>query len=99
MRSTNADSERPLKTSPLLLKHTRFLTTRRDSVPTFVLRWAQSEMVVFWQNCTMSGHSGAVYAVAFSPSGNSILSGAADNLVKIWEVKTGAEVRNLVGVT
>jgi WD40 repeat protein len=32
-----------------------------------------------------------------SADGNSIVSGSADNLVKIWDVKTGAEVSIFVG--
>ena len=47
---------------------------------------------------TLTGHSGEVNSLAFSPDGDSVVSGAADMLVKIWDVKTGAEVRKLAGV-
>ena len=47
--------------------------------------------------CSVKGHSANVLSVALSADGNSIVSGSADNLVKIWDVKTGAEVSIFVG--
>ena len=50
---------------------------------------------------TLTGHSGGVSKVAFSRDGNlvtSVASGSSDKLVKIWDTKTGAEVRSFVGV-
>ena len=47
---------------------------------------------------TLTGHSGWVISVAFSPNGKRIVSGSEDNLVKIWEIATGAEVCGFVGV-
>jgi WD40 repeat protein len=47
--------------------------------------------------CTLSGHSGAVGSVAFSPDGNCVVSGSEDNLVKIWNTETGALVSSFVG--
>jgi len=52
---------------------------------------------VRWQVRTLTGHSGTVCSVAFSPDGTCILSGSADKLVKIWNAETGAEVRSSVG--
>jgi len=31
-----------------------------------------------------TGHKGAVYSVAMTPSGNTIVSGGADNSIRIW---------------
>ena len=42
--------------------------------------------------CTMTGHSGAVEAVAFSEDGSRIASASADRLVKVWDTETGNEV-------
>ena len=47
---------------------------------------------------TLTGHRRSVSAVDFSPDGNRIASGSSDGLVKIWDTKTGAEVRSFVGV-
>jgi len=41
---------------------------------------------------TLVGHSGTVQSVAFSPNGKRVVSGSSDNLVKIWNIETGAEV-------
>ena len=48
------------------------------------------------QECTLRGHSGSVYSVAFSPDGKHIVSGATDNTVKVWDVQTGKEVSVLL---
>jgi len=47
---------------------------------------------------TLTGHSGPVFVVAFSPNGNRVVSGSRERLVKIWDTETGAEVSSFVGV-
>ena len=42
---------------------------------------------------TLSGHVGQVLSVAFSPDGTRVIRGSEDNLVNIWNAKTGAKVR------
>jgi U4/U6 small nuclear ribonucleoprotein PRP4 len=44
-----------------------------------------------------TGHTGEVYAVAFSPDGSLIASGGADNIVRVWDAQTGAEMSKLEG--
>ena len=34
-------------------------------------------------------HDGAVFAVAFSPDGQTALTGSDDNTARLWDVKTG----------
>ena len=48
-----------------------------------------------WQVHSLTGHSRWVQSVAFSPNGNRVASGSDDNLVKIWDTDTGAEVSSL----
>jgi WD40 repeat protein len=59
-------------------------------------RWSQVRMG--WQVCTLTGHSGGVICVSFSPDGTRVVSGSHDQLVKIWDAVTGVEVRGFVGV-
>ena len=47
---------------------------------------------------TLTGHSSSVDIVAFSRDGNRVVSGSLDNLVKIWNTETGAEVSSFVGL-
>jgi WD40 repeat protein len=46
---------------------------------------------------TGEGHGAAVIAVAFSPDGQWLASGAADNMVRLWEVRSGRQVRVFAG--
>jgi WD40 repeat protein len=45
----------------------------------------------------LRGHVWAVNSVAFSPDGNIFVSGGADSNIKIWNSRTGREIRNLNG--
>ena len=55
-------------------------------------------MTLHWQVRTLSGHSQSVRAVAFSSDGKQIGTGSQDDLVKIWDADTGAEVNNSLAV-
>ena len=37
----------------------------------------------------MSGHSGSVSCICFSPSGTQLLSGSRDNTLRLWNLRTG----------
>jgi WD40 repeat protein len=43
------------------------------------------------------GHSGAIWSVAFSPSGSCLVTASQDKTAKVWEVATGKLLRNLTG--
>src|ERR1044071_1927312 len=45
------------------------------------------------------GHSDDINSVEYSPDGKYVLTGSSDKTVKLWEVETGREVRQLVGHT
>jgi len=46
---------------------------------------------------TLTGHTGSVLSVTFSPDGQFLASGSEDNTVKIWRVSDGKETRTLTG--
>jgi hypothetical protein len=39
---------------------------------------------------TLTGHTGEILAVAFSPDGRSVLSGSRDGTARLWDMATGA---------
>ena len=47
--------------------------------------------------CPLSGHSGCVRSVSWSPEGTKLASGSDDKTVRIWEVATGKELSQLRG--
>ena len=46
---------------------------------------------------TLTGHTDAVWSVAFSPDGQRIVSGSDDKTVKIWDANNGKELKTLTG--
>ena len=45
----------------------------------------------------LKGHTDVVYSVAFSSDGRQIVSGSADNSVRLWDASTGVELKELKG--
>jgi WD40 repeat protein len=58
--------------------------------------WPDKPRARFPGLCTLTGHSGLVTSVAYSPDGKHIVSGSCDKTVKIWDSTTGKEVIVLV---
>ena len=48
---------------------------------------------------TLTGHTAYVNSVAFSPDGNTIVSGSGDDTVRLWDVETGTLKNTLTGHT
>ncbi len=46
---------------------------------------------------TLAGHSGAVYAVAFSPDSQWLATGSLDETIRFWEIRSGQVIRTLPG--
>ncbi|MEG3436718.1 WD40 repeat domain-containing protein [Pannus brasiliensis CCIBt3594] len=45
----------------------------------------------------LTGHKDAVTSVALTPDGKTLVSGSADNTIKVWNLETGVESRTLTG--
>jgi WD40 repeat protein len=54
-----------------------------------------------WDVCTgqllktLQGHTNQVWAVAFSPDGQTLASGSSDETIKIWDIETGKCLQTL----
>jgi len=51
------------------------------------------------QTAILSGHTGWVTSLAFSPNGTSLVSGNGDKTIKHWDVQTGGVVKTFHGHT
>ena len=48
---------------------------------------------------TLTGHTGTVDSVSFSPDGQTLASGSSDKTIRLWNVHTGQTLRTLKGHT
>ena len=65
---------------------------------------SRNEQIRLWSldskmSRTLSGHTGAVRAIAFSADGQILVSGGDDKTIKIWHPQTGQLLRTLTGHT
>lgn len=45
----------------------------------------------------LKGHSGSVVSMAFSPDGSLILTGSTDQTARLWDARSGSEIRRFTG--
>jgi WD40 repeat protein len=61
--------------------------------------WFHLSRRVHGERLTLTGHRGEVYAVAFSPNGRELASGAQDGTIKFWDPVSGQELATVLAHT
>ncbi len=64
-----------------------------------LLARAADEPIALTPAVTFKGHQNVVYSAAFSPDGTLVATGSFDQAIKLWDAKTGKEVRTFAGTT
>ncbi|TFY56398.1 hypothetical protein EVJ58_g7671 [Rhodofomes roseus] len=70
------------------------MSSNTDDIPRLVSGMQQS-----WGPCLsiMEGHFDNVTSVAFSPTGDKVVSGSGDGTIRLWNVETGSHLHTLYG--
>ncbi len=70
----------------------RLAVSGRDAVLVYELGAAGRPLTL-----RLEGHTGFVYAIAYSPHGDQIATGGWDNSIRLWDAATGRQIRTLLG--
>jgi tetratricopeptide (TPR) repeat protein len=77
--------------SSLVVSKVKAIFTAIPSVPSNVFIRFVSELQ------TLTGHGNLVRSVAFSPDGNTLVSGSSDQTIKLWRVRDGRLMKTITG--
>ncbi len=61
--------------------------------------WRYVHKLCNGQSLTLTGHTGMVWCVVWSPDGTKVLTGGQDNTARIWDARSGRELLVLKGHT
>ncbi len=75
----------------------RQLLEQTATVPERGFEWYYWQRQLHTSLATLRGHNEPIHTVAFSPDGDRIVTGSADNTAKVWDAHTGAELLTLKG--
>ena len=70
----------------------------RLAVASFIGIWLY-DMATHREVALLTGHTGRVYSVTFSPDGRTLASGSGDKTIRLWDGVTGEHQRTLTGHT
>ena len=97
-----------IEQAPLQLYCSALVFAPRNSIirrqfEDYILDWIQLKPKVqaHWNAAlqTLEGHTDSVWSVAFSPNGKQVVSGSADQTVRLWDAATGTALQTLEGHT
>ena len=98
-----------LKTSFIIVEDRSFYVTKMafspdgNTIATCGGRWTAH--IDIWDIAssslknTLIGHTGGVYAIAFSPDGKTLASGSFDNTICLWDVSAGEHKSSIIAHT
>lgn len=85
----------PTDSRPLLLQTTLTLIHRYTKDGDILFSCAKDQVICAWFSAngerlgTYHGHQGALWTIDIDPSTTLLASGAADNTVRLWDIRTG----------
>jgi WD40 repeat protein len=88
-------ASRPASAEEVLGVLTRLRDARRTATPANIPRTRVGPRLIR----ALTGHTGSVFAVAFSPDGTLVATCSGDQTARLWDAATGLIVRTLTGHT
>jgi len=68
-----------------------------DNTPIKIAAGLRQAVYGVQERNSLEKHESGVSSVSYSPDGKTLVSGSADNTVKLWDVATGKEIKTLSG--